>query len=84
MVVKSELGRTGSGRCMGSVLTVSVGTSDDAPEIDAEVDARELDGAELELEKKDPMMRNIEGRVMFTHGPSPTSIIYYQARRRIP
>ena len=76
MVLKSELGCTGSGRCMGSVLIVRVETSDDAPEIEGEVDARE-DGAEVELEKKDPMMRNIEGRVGFTHAPSPIDIIYY-------
>ena len=76
MVFKSELGCAGSGRCMGSVLIVRVETSDDAPEIEGEVDTRE-DGAELELEKKDPMIRNTKGRVGFTHGPSPMRIIYY-------
>ena len=45
-------------------------------EMEEEVDEPE-DGAELELEKKDPMMRNIEGRVGFTHGPSPMGSIYY-------
>ena len=60
---------------MRSVL-IRRGTSDDAPEMEEEVDEPE-DGAELELEKKDPMMRNIEGRVGFTHGTSPMGSIYY-------
>ena len=76
MVLKSELACTGSGRCMGSVLIVRVEISDDAPEIEREVDARE-DGAELELEKKDPMTWIIEGRVEFTYGQNPIGIIYY-------
>ena len=63
---------------MGSVL-MRRGTSDDAPEIEEEVNGPE-DGVELELEKKDPMMRNIEGRVKSTHGQSPMdlhAIIYH-------
>ena len=78
MVSGSELGCAGSGGCMGSVL-MRRGTSDDAPEIEEEVNGPE-DGVELELEKKDPMMRNIEGRVRFTHDTSPFglhSIIYH-------
>ena len=66
---------------MGSVL-MRRGTSDDAPEIEEEVNGPE-DGVELELEKKDPMMRNIEGRGKSTHGQSPMrlhSIIYRYMR----